>query len=211
MQFWRSRYTPPNDIRGFLVNAKELMLPYHIPGSTRILELPIYRCTEEQHYAEQEDRYELAAEHVHAAYRALGERPEKEKVLADHRNDWFRREGMPWDFNQIVGWIRLYTWTGNIRGYLFFASERITKVMRRKKFITKRGNFIKIRVFPEQSNEEILTTLKTTILAKVAEHTRLHRFYVDMGVLDVLGPHIDWIGLTKSRMHTQSLAGRMRT
>jgi hypothetical protein len=33
----------------------------------------------------------------------------------------------------------------------------------------------------------------------MAGHRRLRRLVVDMGVLDVLGPYIDWIGLTKSR------------
>jgi hypothetical protein len=61
-----------------------------------------------------------------------------------------------WDFNQIVGWLRLYAWSGNIRAGLFFVREPITKIMREKTFDTRRGNFIEMYVFPKQSNEKIL-------------------------------------------------------
>jgi hypothetical protein len=176
------------------------MLSYHIPSSERFLELPVYRCTEDQHDKEQDEQFEFAAQYMRSAYHMLGKTPEQEKDFDDFRQEWFRREGRPWDFNQIVGWIRLYTWPGNIRAYLFFVSERITKVMRRKRFITKRGNFIELRVFPEQSNEEILTNLKSTILEAAAGNSRLRRLSVDTGILDVLGPYIDWISLTKSRI-----------
>ncbi len=173
------------------------MLPYHEPGSERILELPIYRCTEEQHRAEEKERFESWIELFETNF-YLGERtPERVKIWDDHRQRSYAQMTTLWDFNEIVGWIRLYTWPGNIRAYLFFMKERITKVTRHKTFDTGRGNFIEMRVFPNQSNEEILSKLKARILAEVAESRRLRRFYVDTGVLDTLGPHIDWIGLTK--------------
>jgi hypothetical protein len=175
------------------------MLPYHIPGSERILELPIYRCTEEQHWADEKQKFESWMEPSEAGFYLGGRTPERVKISEDCRAEAYRRAITLWDFNQIVGWIRLYTWPENIRAYLFLPNERITKIMRRKTFSTRRGNFIEMRVFPEQSNKEILTKLKKAILSEVAERSRLRSLYVDMGVLDVLGPHINWISLTKSR------------
>jgi hypothetical protein len=173
------------------------MLSYHEPGSERILEIPIYRCSDEQHRKEEQERFESWIEPFEAGYYLGGRTPERVKIWDEHRERSYSDMTTKWDFNEIVGWIRLYTWPGNIRAYLFFVKERITKVMRRKTFDTRRGNFIEMRTYPEQSNEEILVELRARILAGVAEHRRLRRLYVDLGVLDVLGPHIDWIGLTK--------------
>lgn len=173
------------------------MLSYHNPDAERILEIPIYRCTEEQHRAQERERFELWIEPLETRFYSGGRTPERVKIWEEHRADLHQRMVTLWDFNQIVGWLRLYAWSGNIRAYLFFVRERVTKLMRHKTFRTERGNFIEMRVFPEQSNEETLAKLKKTILAEAAANSRLRRLYVDMGVLDVLGPRIDWIGLTK--------------
>jgi hypothetical protein len=127
-----------------------------------------------------------------------GKTPELVKIWKEHRAESYQRAITPWDFNQIVGWIRLFAWPRNIRGYLFFVRERVTGIMRQRTFVTRRGNFIEMNVFLEQTNEEIIAKLKKTILAQAAANSRLRRLYVDTGVLDTLGPHIDWIGLTKS-------------
>ncbi len=175
------------------------MLSYHNPEAVRIFELPIYRCTEAQHWSDEKERFESWIEPLEIGFYVGGRTPERVKIWEKHREDLYQRAVTLWDFNQVVGWIRLYAWPGNIRAYLFFPRERVTKIMRRKTFETRRGNFIEMYVFPEQSNAEILSKLKKTILAEASANSRLRKLYVDTGVLDVLGPHIDWIGLTKSR------------
>jgi hypothetical protein len=80
------------------------MIEYHHPEAKRILELPVYRCTEEQHYREQEARYESATRFTTEALRMMDKGPEFTAEQAEMcRKDWFKREGRPWDFNQIVG------------------------------------------------------------------------------------------------------------
>ena len=113
-----------------------------------------------------------------------GKTPERVKIWEEHRAESYQGAVTPWDFNQIVGWIRLYAWPGNIRAYVFLVEERMIRIMRQKTFVTRRGNFIEIYVFPEQSNEEILANLKKNILAQAAANSRLRRLYVDAGVLD---------------------------
>jgi hypothetical protein len=175
------------------------MLSYHIPGGERILEIPIYRCTDEQHRDEEDRRFEewIRLQEEQFFYLGGGRYPDRIKIWEDHRRKAYGRAGALWDFNQIIGWIRLYTGPGHVRGYLFLTKERITKITRRKTFQTRRGSFIQFRVYPNQSNLEILARLKTAIHAAIADHRRLRRCCVDTGVLDVLGPHIDWLGLIR--------------
>ena len=100
-------------------------------------------------------------------------------------NEWYKRNGCLWEFNQIVGWIRLYAWTGNIAAYLFFVRQRITKNMCRKRFSLDRGKFLEMRVYADQSNLMILEKLKKTIHA-TGESPRMWRLYIDTGVLEVV-------------------------
>jgi hypothetical protein len=157
----------------------------------RVLEIPIYRCTEEQHQKEEDERFEAWIEPLETAFYLDGRMPERVQRWENYRSELRSRMVIPWDFNEIIGWIRLYTWPGNIRAYLFSTRERITRVMRRKTFETRRANFIEMRVYPNETNHEILVGLKARILAGITEHRRLHRAFVDTGVLDTLGPHID--------------------
>ena len=128
------------------------MLLYHMLGSERILEIPIYRCTEEQHRKEEKQNFEIWIEPLEKSFYAGGKTAERVRIWEDYRRDAYQRVVTIWDFNEVVGWIRLYAWTGNIRAYLFFCKERITRVLRRKIFETRRGNLIEMYVFPEQSN-----------------------------------------------------------
>src|SRR5262249_33459021 len=108
------------------------MLPYHIPGTERILELPIYRCDAEQHRVEEQEKLEAWIKPLEAQWYLGGKTPERVKLWEDYRQDMYRSKITVWDFNEIVGWIRLYAWPGNIRAYLFLVKERITKVMLHK-------------------------------------------------------------------------------
>jgi len=68
------------------------MIEYHQPGAQRILELPVYRCTEEQHYREQEAKFELAARWFKESLRVNKDLDTAEELQV-FRTDWFKREG----------------------------------------------------------------------------------------------------------------------
>ena len=89
--------------------------PYHHPRARRILELPVYRCTEEQYYREQNARYEAEAQSLEQFMRRMPDIDDPEAF----KNHWFTRHEHPWDFNQVVAWIRLYARTDGIGASLF--------------------------------------------------------------------------------------------
>jgi hypothetical protein len=124
------------------------MIEYHQSGARRILELPVYRCTEEQYYKEQENKFDAEVKYTQELYRSHGGAIPylTKKDRDDFRTYWLGRNGCPWEFNQIIGWIRLYAWTGNIAAYSFFVRQRITKNMCRKQFALD-GKFLEMRVF----------------------------------------------------------------
>jgi hypothetical protein len=174
------------------------MYPYHHPGAQRIFELPVYRCTEEQLSCEQKASCAAAAQPVAQSLKKVPlitpERVAQE--VEDFKSRWRQREAHCWDFNEVVGWIRLYARPGSIGASLFILDKRISRTLVRKRFLWDSWNFIDMSVSKKQSNAEIFETLKKLILAESRERFNQRR-YVDIGVLDALGPHLDWVALTQ--------------
>jgi hypothetical protein len=112
------------------------------------------------------------------------------------RSDWLRWYGHLWDFNEVVAWVRLYARAGSIGASLFVTNKRVSKRMVHKRFVWDSWNFLDISVSDNQSSAEIFDDLKNAILAESRRRFKGQR-YIDIGVLDVLGPHLDWVALTR--------------
>ena len=69
--------------------------------------------------------------------------------------------------------------------------------MVRKRFLTERAKFLEMRVFEGQSSSEIFGRLKQRIIEETRDSPRVRALRVDTGVLDVLGPQIDWVAITQ--------------
>jgi hypothetical protein len=183
---------------GTTTEASFGMYPYHHPGAQRILELPVYRCTEEQHYRDQKCRCDAAVQPIKQSLQTVPNiSPERvAQELEDFRNSWLQREEYMWDFNEVVGWIRLYARAGSIGASLFVVNQRVSKSMVRKRFVWDSSNFLVMSVYENQSNSEIFRNLKELVIDE--SHSRFKgRRYIDIGVLDIIGPHLDWAALTR--------------
>jgi hypothetical protein len=112
------------------------------------------------------------------------------------RSDWFKRHGHLWDFNEVVAWVRLYARAGSIGASLFVTNKRVSKRMAHKRFVWDSWNFLDISVSDDQSGTEIFDELKNAILAESRRRFK-GQCYIDIGVLEVLGPHLDWVALTR--------------
>jgi hypothetical protein len=171
------------------------MYPYHHPHAQRILELPVYRCTEEQYYREQKASYESAAKQYQQMLQRAG--PDMlERVAQEMKAFRIRWKIYPWDFNEVVGWIRLYARAESIGASLFLVTTKISKTMSRKKFGWDSSNFLEILISKNQTSADIFEHLRSSIIVETLRRFRGKR-YVDTGVLDVFGPHLDWVLLTR--------------
>jgi hypothetical protein len=179
------------------------MDPYHHPHAQRILELPVYRCTEEQYYREQDANYNSEAQEYERILQWAGHTPESAaEQMKAFRIRW---KTCPWDFNQVVAWVRLYARTDGIGASLFLIPyKKMPKGIRRKR---RRGykwdsnNFLDMWVSDNQSSADIFDEIRTLIAATARQ--RFKGWYIDMGVLDVLGPHLNWVALTRDFRRSQ--------
>ncbi len=138
------------------------MYPYPHPHSKRILELPIYRCTEEQYYREQDTNYKSAAQEHYRILERAGHTPES--AAEETKAFEIRRKTYPWDFNEVIGWVRLYVRAGSVGAALFVVKTKISKNMSQKKFEWDSYSFIEMPVVDGETSAEIFTHLRKRLI-----------------------------------------------
>jgi hypothetical protein len=177
------------------------MNPYHFPNARRILELPVYRCSEEQYYRELKDQYESAIQHWKNVPSDL------EPVLLERRQKefeasvWLSTFSYAWDFNQVVAWVRLYVRPEHIGASLHIRKyTRTPRYFFSQPFVWDSNNFLDVRVSSEQSSINIFDHLRKEICTIAHDHRlfRKRRWYIDMRVFDFVGSHLNWVELTNA-------------
>lgn len=125
-------------------------------------EIPIYRCSPEKH-----------ANEVDALYERLSHSFDSQcEILPDYDfssliKTRFQRMYSPYEYNEVIGWIKLYILGAQIRGSYFFESDpknhdswkkRITKGIRRKRFIDFEKAF-ELSIDKNQNSNTMFSTL----------------------------------------------------
>lgn len=162
-----------------------------------LLELPVYTIKEETFYREFDDALENEAESAYS--RTGGTWPGKDlawfrEYIEKERFERLRGFGGPWRYNQICGFLGIYTLGNQLRGHSWFPRRRIYRHTSRKRTIESYGKAFELSVGPEESAEEILTNLFNEIRALRSEPPFRGR-YVETGTLLLIGPFVDWRGL----------------
>jgi len=141
-------------------------------------DVPVYRLTEEEYLAAQDafvDRclaqYQLSKDdnHVH----------------------WLRtRYGGGWQYNEIIGFIRLHFLGSQIRGeYFKIRGKRVVK-SRTKTFYFNHWKLVpEIEIPPDATSEKIFS-----LILRYLEDCRreLKRRYIDFELLKSIGPYVNW-------------------
>ena len=162
-----------------------------------VFDIPIYRCTIEKHARElQEEKkkflsplFKYGPEIVHS------------QSYAFQQNYFDREKWYPWYFNEIVGWIRLFTLEDQIKGELWFVkAQRIRKGLKKKRMYYV-GEAFRLWRFPKKSSTQIYEKL-CSILDRVRTEKPLKGRYVDMELFHSIGPHVDWKKLLLSESNS---------
>jgi hypothetical protein len=162
-------------------------------------ELPVYRLSEEAYY---QARDKWIAAFVTDARKGLGPSPEREKQLTkDMEQHHYDKHG-PWQFNEIIGYLRLYFDGSQVLGQ-YLSVKRNRLVQTRTKTLVFRTH----KLAPENSvprdatNEQILQVINNYVAACCKEEPRR---YFDDTWLRIVGPFVDWNSVMKSRWGTRS-------
>ena len=100
-----------------------------------------------------------------------------------------------WEFNEIVGHIKLYFHGSQVRGeYWGTTAKRIVRT-RRKQFEYKTHKLYVEKSIRNSSNEAILAVVEEYLDGCAAE---LQKRHIDLREFNTIKSHIDWLGLYKS-------------
>ena len=153
-------------------------------------DVPVYRIAEERYYQERDhyiDKVMNQDELRIAAYK-------RDTRLADvTRERLIRSFGGCWQFNEIVGYIKLHFLGSQIRGEYYGQVARRLLRSRRKYFEWKTWKIASEIDIPDESNSKEIFNLILQYLKDCK--IELPRRYIDAEYLEVIGPHVDWQSL----------------
>ena len=158
------------------------------------IDIPIYRCTPKQ--------FEIQNNKI------LVRQLQFVKVPEFRMNDelYFKNKAL-WDFNEIVGWIRLTVAKQSIVGELFWTPLKRLGRGRWKGFRYP-GRIFELNVKPGERSELIFKNLRSRI-EKLKEEHPFEKRHIDLRVLNFIGPHLDWCKLISSIKKASTLCVEM--
>ncbi|WP_179022420.1 hypothetical protein [Winogradskyella forsetii] len=163
-------------------------------------EIPIYRCTPERHFLE---LGELENKIVNEIGILSIDYPENFEQIKDSR---YARNSYPFDYNEIIGWIKLYILGNQIRGEYYFEvdtkdrqkeKKRLDKGIRKKRF-ENFGKAFEISIKNATDNEQISKKLKNELIDLQNNEKPFKGRFIDTRQLDNITEFIDWQGLIKA-------------
>ena len=167
-------------------------------GIKYFYDVPVYRLPKEKYYSQMEQHIE---DKLVPKTSSLVDKMRKSDNENPNGNDWFRSHlatsfGGAWQYNEIIGYIRLHFLGTQIRGeYHAVNKKRIVKT--RKKQI----EYITSKLAPEIDLPRYSTSkeiYKLIIQYLYGCKKELKNRYIDMEIFKVIGQHVDWLSFYKN-------------
>lgn len=158
-------------------------------------DVPIYRISESQYYRERDayiegELFPKDSPYVDVLRAADKADPSRNVAISDH----FRRSyGGCWQFNEIIGYIRLHFLGSQVRGEYYGVNKK--RIVRTR---TKTLEYRTWKLAPEVEVPQPIT--REGVLAAVREYLEdckkeLPKRYIDTEQFDVIAKHVDWRAL----------------
>ena len=150
-------------------------------------EIPIYRCSPDQFVVETANEKSRWLNPIEGLKTASPENYAFSERWYDNHNRY------PWDFNEIVGYLRLYALGDQIRGELWFMkAKRIRRGTKQK--LHWLGKAFELTCLPTESNAEIGKRVLDRVQAVGLEAPCEGR-YIDVHCLNNVASALDWRAL----------------
>jgi len=107
------------------------------------------------------------------------------------KNNLIEKQFYPWYFNDVIGWICLYTLGEQVRGdYYFISQKRINKGIIKKRF-ENCGKAFEINIFRRENSQEIHDKVRNELLS-LYEKAPFKKRFIDLKTFDRTFKYIDW-------------------
>jgi hypothetical protein len=152
-------------------------------------DVPVYRLARDKYEAEQKAYIESVMFETETLREYYGQNRDQAEMMHEHL---WKRYGGPWQFNEIIGYIRLYFYGSQIRGEWWrLDAKRVTRT-RTKMFLNLAWKVVYEEEIPSGSTSKQIYELILFYLKRAQEDKNLKRFYIDTSVFERIGPCVDW-------------------
>ncbi|OHA62487.1 MAG: hypothetical protein A2117_01865 [Candidatus Wildermuthbacteria bacterium GWA2_46_15] len=146
---------------------------------------PVFRCGKERWNLEQEDQKRKFVQNI------VGKNKEIAKHEIDFVEKYFRTKRASYFYGEMVGMIRLYALSQQIRGELFFVEQRISKSLKNKKW-KYFGKLFEFMIFETFTNRIIFGLILKRLREENQKDLLKNRF-IDIEAFDHSGKYIDYL------------------
>ena len=171
-----------------------------------ILDIPVYRCTQEEHAAEVD---KIIDSKIDAMRPPLADRArwKRDIVLRYDDAQWMR-----WQYNQTIGWLQLYVSGMDILATEYWVSAKhITPHLKHKTFAWNCYKAISVVVLPNMSDADIYSEVDMELVS-LGNTKKYRKRHIDLTTFHNIGPFIRWQDLLcPNRISEQGVAPLRRT
>jgi len=179
-----------------------------------LFELAIYRVDPESWTQDAETRIELKRQEYRNSFPQLGKIADTRATEIANRVIRFNERPVEWEYNEVIGWLRVI-WAGPgpvIKGYVWQVGHprfddsiafrrRYQRGFKPYPFV---GGYpickaLEDDFYDDQSNQEIFSQLRETILNIVGSQGWFPNRYIDLHSFDSVGPHLNWHAILRLR------------
>jgi len=154
--------------------------------------VPVYRLQEEKYYSEMNSDFEKQiSEAWDDSFRQNN--PDLVRGWQQHHRSSY---GGDWEFNEIIGYIKLYFMGTQVRGEYWSTIPRSKIRTRRKLFEYKTHKLYVECEVRETTNEGVLSAVHEYLIGCKKQ---LRNRYVDLREFDALKIHLDWKSLFETK------------
>ena len=149
-----------------------------------LFEIPVYRILEERYYKEMR-------EYIEKIKKEFDERFLNESYVNKYSRKKF---GGSWDYNEIIGYLKIYRWGSQIRVYHWETDSKRKVRKGRKRFRQVADNYCCYPIYKnDDDNIKFIKIMKEVVeQCKDIIKERNKKFYVDTRIFDSVVDYINW-------------------
>lgn len=162
-------------------------------------DLPVYRVAKDQYYKERAEYIENvifppAGKDTSALRKLEAEKPGLNDFLRNYLENSY---GGHWEFNEIIGYIKLHFLGTQVRGEYYASSK--------KRIVRTRSRTLEFQTWKLAPEVDIdLPLTNTTIRKAISDYIQdcrkeIPRRFIDAALFEAVSPHVDWLSLLRQK------------
>lgn len=157
-------------------------------------DVPVYRLSKDKYQEWRNDQMNL---HLRG-WREMGREPPRETSM--WVDDHIYQKYGPWDFNEVIAYIRLYFFGNQIRAEYFSAEKQRNPVSRTKTFTYRTWKLApEVTLWPSESVSNEYVWGKILEYLQDCQNYLIRGRVIDLSKLELIGPHVNWLELLNWR------------